>query len=130
MPRQPSAEEISQIGRDKRNPDGKKAALKLDAFGDQIDREPIGDEEPDRISQCFGGNRAPRLRQFQQVMPARARPALLRVRFALVLQDHLALFIAHARMPFGRMIEPPPEYQPDKTQHARNDEYPPPAPTS
>src|SRR5262245_27769603 len=115
MSGRPAAEEISEIRPDERNPYADKAALQCDALGDEIDRKPVADEEPDRIGQRSGGDHAPRLRQFQQVEPARARSAFLGLGFAFVLQDHLALFIAHARMSFGRMIQPPPEYQPDES---------------
>src|SRR3712207_9051925 len=68
-----SAEEVAEVGGDERNPEGEEPLLQPDALGDEVDGEPVGDEEPDGVGQRPRRDGTPRLRQAGG--PAPRRPA-------------------------------------------------------
>src|SRR5262249_45764044 len=60
---EPTAEEVPEIRREERHPEPDQALFQREAPRDEIDREPIGDKEPDRIGKGLRHDAAPRLRQ-------------------------------------------------------------------
>src|SRR5713226_4559433 len=121
IPRRHPAEKIAQIRGDERNPHRDQPALQRDAFGHQINREPIRDKEKDRIGEGSRNNRAPGLRKLQQIAPSRPRAsfisAVLRIR-----ENHLPLGFADPRVLPRRVIEAAPSDQPEKPEQPWRDE--------
>src|SRR5947208_914342 len=99
-----------------------------DAFRDQIDREPFGNKEEDRIGKSLRDDSSPGLGQLQQVPPSRTSRILFGNTFALVRHDHLQLFPAKAMMYLRWVIQPSPDNQPEESQRARDHECRPPSP--
>ena len=61
--RDAAAGEVAEIRRQKRHPERQQAVFESVAARHEIDREPVGDEEPDRIGQRLADDDAPGLRQ-------------------------------------------------------------------
>src|SRR3712207_2122718 len=100
-----AAEEVAEVGGDERDPEGEEPLLQPDALGDEVDGEPVGDEEPDRVGQSPRRDGAPRLRQTEELAPARPRaPGPLGLVLLLVAQDHLALLGRDARVLLGAVV--------------------------
>src|SRR5262249_33800064 len=99
---------VAQIRSDKRNPDGDEAALERNAFGDQINGKPVGDEEIHRIGKRAANDGAPGLRQLQQVAPARG-PSSGGSVFAPVRKNHVAFPLTYPRMFFGAVVQATPD---------------------
>src|SRR5258708_25587307 len=87
------------------------AASKRDAFANQVDREPVGNEEPDGVGKALGDNDSPSLRKLQEIAPSRQG---LSNGFGLRAagEDHLALGFAEARMVLRQEIHFAPDHKP------------------
>jgi hypothetical protein len=68
---EPAREEVAGIGGEKGNPDGEEAAAEVDALGDQVDGEPVGNEIPDRVGEGLGGDDGPGLAELEEAEPGR-----------------------------------------------------------
>src|SRR5207253_9927962 len=106
------------------------SSFELDAFRDEIDREPLGNKEDDRIGKSLRDDSSPGLVQLQQVPPSRTSRILFGNTFALVRHDQLQLFPAKAMMYLRWVIQPSPDNQPEESQRARDHECRPPSPAA
>ena len=68
--RKPAAKKVTQVGRQEWNPETQRASLQREPFGNQINGEPVRDEEPDRIGQRLAQDDAPGLFQAEQLARA------------------------------------------------------------
>src|SRR5713101_4085424 len=68
-----STKEISQIRRDKWDPNGEQAISQINAFGNQVNGKPVGDKEPHRIGERFRNDDSPGLPKRQQVAQLQSR---------------------------------------------------------
>ena len=97
--RHAAAEEVPDVGGEERHPETHQALFELEALGDEIDREPVGDEEPHGIGEALGEDVAPGLTQAEErsVGQRLLRPALVCVPAPVgVASDVVALFGARA----------------------------------
>ena len=124
-----AAEKIAEVGGEKRNPDGDEAALEGNAFGNEVDGKPVGDEEPDGIGERFRNDGAPGLREPEEIPPARERFGDGGFGGRLVVEEHLEFGGADARVILRQVIEAAPGDEPEKAEHSGDDEgdAPPPA---
>ena len=107
------------------------AVLEREAPGDEVDREPVGDEEPHRVGQRLAEDDAPRLAQPEQ--PAATAPGRRPSRVGSGGLDRLAvgqdvgpLLGRDPRMALGRVVEAAEQQQPDQAERAGDDEHRPP----
>src|SRR5208282_5492295 len=124
-----TSEKAAQIGGDEWDPYGNQSVLEVDAFCDQVNRKPFRDEEENRVGASFRSDHAPRLRKSQQFTPSEPRFALPGViRFLFVRDQHFKFSWADSALRLRRIIEPPPNDQPEKSKNSREHECRAPAP--
>ena len=108
LARHAAAEEVAEIGREKRHPEAHQALLELEALRHEIDREPVGDEEPHRIGEASWRGCSPTSggrREQRAVRQCRA-PSWPRVaHVGAVRQDVVALLGRQPRVIFGPVVE-------------------------
>src|SRR6185437_2228869 len=88
--RHAAAKEVAEVRRYEWNPERNQSLLRIDALGDKVDREPVSDKEPDRVSHRACRDDAPGLRQLNQFLPGQRRTgAFFRRPFLIpVVQNH------------------------------------------
>ena len=83
--REAAAEEVAEVGGQEGHPEAGRGLLEREALGREVDREPVGDHEPDRIGEAAARRSTPQVwRQAEQLAPARRRrrPPRARLRAA------------------------------------------------
>src|SRR6185503_275014 len=97
--------------------------LQCEPFGDQVNREPVGNKEPYRIGERLAQHDPPRLPQSQQLTPGSGPLAIETdgVRFRLLLffarlEEHGAFRGSQIGMLLRRVVERLPDYYPAESQ--------------
>lgn len=91
------------------------------ALGDEIDGEPVGDEEPDGVGETLGEDDAPGLGVFEKGLVREAGLAG-GAGVGAVGEDVFPFFFGEARMGFRRVIEPAKERDPEQAEDAGYEE--------